>query len=255
MSNSHRDTDQDWRLLAERDPYWGVLSDDAFHRDAMDAASLQRFMQTGEDYVANLYALIQRHLVADFQPQRVLDVGCGVGRLLLPMARRAEQAVGVDIAPAMLTLTAQAAQAAGLGNLTLLPSDDTLSRLEGSFGLVNCYIVLQHIPPERGYQLISAMLARLAMGGVGSVQVTYAKARKFLEHETHKARYYRRDGLATIDIMPTDWQPQPGTVTMYDYDLNQVSAIVASVAGHPMLMLPTSDDSHLGMHYVFQRAR
>ena len=58
-----------------------------------------------------------------------------------------------------------------------------------------------------------------------------------------------------IDIMPTDSQPQPGTVTMYDYDLNQVSAIVSSVAGHPMLMLPASDDSHLGMHYVFQRAR
>jgi SAM-dependent methyltransferase len=255
MSDISRDTDNDWKLVAERDPFWGVLSEDGFRRDAMDAAAHARFMQTGEEYVANHFGLVRHHLDPDFKPRRALDVGCGVGRLLLPMARRVDEAVGVDIAPAMLELAARHADQAGVRNAELLPSDDSLSRVKGQFDFVNCYIVLQHIPPERGYRLIQSMLSRLAVGGVGSLQVTYAKARKFLEHEAPKASFYRREGGVLIDIMSVGWQPEAGTITMYDYDLNQVTALVASVAGHPMLVLPTFDDSHLGVHYVFRRAR
>lgn len=255
MPQPIRDTDHDWRLLAESEPYWAMISDESFRGKALDPAAMARFQQSGEEVVSNLFGLVQRHLVPGFQPQRVLELGCGVGRLLLPMARRAGEAVGVDIAPALLSLASEAARIAGLGNVQLLPGDDQLSQVAGPFHLINCYHVLQHVPPERGYALIGAMLARLAHGGVGSLQVTYARSRKFLAHETPKSRYYRRDGLQLIDIMPTGWQPEPGTVSMYDYDLNQVMAMLQTVAGHPILALPTADDSHLGMHFIFQRAR
>jgi hypothetical protein len=42
---------------------------------------------------------------------------------------------------------------------------------------------------------------------------------------------------------------------MFDYDLNHVVANLSVYAGHPILMLPTLDDDHLGVHFVFQRAR
>jgi hypothetical protein len=41
---------------------------------------------------------------------------------------------------------------------------------------------------------------------------------------------------------------------MYDNDLNQVTALVSSVAGQPIIMLSNFHDTHLAVHYVFQRA-
>lgn len=255
MANISRDTDNDWKVVAETDPFWGVLSQEQFRVDSMDAEKLERFMASGEQYVANLFSLIRKHLLPQFAPERALDFGCGVGRLLLPMAKRVSEAVGVDVAPAMLKLCQRHANEAKINNVVLYESDDQLSRVTGEFQLVNTYIVLQHIPPERGYRLIQAMIDRLAIGGVGSIQVTYAKSRKYLMHEQSKALYYRRDGGALIDIVNTNWSPPEGTITMFDYDLNYVFAQVSRVCGHPVCVLPTNDDSHLGMHLIFVKSR
>ena len=255
MSTSKRDTDRDWQRVAEEDPFWGVLSHDEYRKEAMNEARLNEFMASGEHYVSNIFAFVRKHLVSDFAPTRALDVGCGVGRLAIPLARAVDEAVGVDIAPAMLTLCAKHAKLARVENLVLVESDDTLSRVVGTFDLINSYIVLQHIPPDRGYRLIQAMLDRLNVGGIGSIQLTYAKARKFFLHEQPKALYYRRDGGALVDIIDAGWNPPEGTINMFDYDLNQVMAQLTRVSGVPMLALPTADDSHLGVHFIFQKVR
>lgn len=255
MPNQTRDTDKDWKRVAEDDPYWGVLSQDEFRIDSMSAAAFEKFMQSGEQYASNLFGLINKHLHPNFAPQRILDVGCGVGRLVIPFAKRCEEAVGIDIAPAMLSLALAHAKKAKITNLKLLASDDTLSLVQDEFDLVNTYIVLQHIPPPRGYRLIQEMIKRLRLNGVGSIQLTYAKSRRFFEHEQPKAAYYRRDGDTIIDIVETEWQPPEGTINMFDYDLNQVMAIVSSACGHPVIVLPTNDDSHLGVHLIFQKVR
>ena len=255
MTTSQRNTDQDWKQVAEDDPYWGVLSQDEYRKEAMDANKLKQFMASGETYTGDLFSFIRRHLSPEFSPMRALDVGCGVGRLVIPLAKRVQEAVGVDIAPEMLRLCNEHAKLAGVENLLLCQSDDDLSLVSGLFDLVNSYIVLQHIPPERGYRLIQAMLDRLRIGGIGSIQLTYAKSRKFLVHEEHKALYYRRDGRALIDIVDSGWSPPTGTINMFDYDLNQVMAILTRVSGVPILTLQTNDDNHLGVHFIFQKAR
>ena len=255
MSRRIRDTDSDWRRIAEDEPFWGVLSQEEYRQGAMNAEKLEQFMASGEHYIANLFALIRKHLRKDFSPARGLDVGCGVGRLLIPLAKRVREAVGVDIAPAMLDLCLKHAAEAGVDNVTVYPSDDTLSQIRGKFDLVNSYIVLQHIPPQRGYRLIQAMLDAVAVGAIGSIQVTFAKARKFLAHEGPSALYYRREGNALIDLIDSDWTPPDGTITMFDYDLNEVMARISRVSGHPVVVLPTNDSGHLGMHFIFEKVR
>jgi len=250
-----RDTDKDWKRIAEADPFWGVLSQESYHMDVMNAEKLEEFMATGTGYVNNLLSFVRKHFMSEFAQTRVLDVGCGVGRLVIPLAKVFKEAVGVDIAPAMLDLCARHAKAAGVDNLVLCESDDTLSRVSGTFDLVNTYIVLQHIPPDRGYRLIQAMLDHLNIGGFGSIQVTYAKARHLLIHEQPTALYYRRDGGTLIDIVDSGWSQPEGTISMFDYDLNQVMAQITRIAGAPVLVLPTNDDGHLGVHIIFQRAR
>lgn len=252
---NNRDTDSDWKRVAEDDPYWGVLSLDTYRKKSMDVQRLDQFMASGEDYIANLFALINKFLIPDFAPRRALDFGCGVGRLAIPIAKRVNEVVGVDIAQAMLKLCRKHAKQVGLNNITLCTSDDTLSKVEGVFDLVNTYIVLQHISPDRGYKLIQEMINRLTIGGVGSIQLTYAKSRKFFIHEQTKALYYRREGGMLIDIVDSDWNPPEGTINMFDYDLNQVMAQISRFCGHPLIALPTNDDDHLGVHFIFVRAR
>ncbi len=255
MSRDRRDTDSDWQRVAQDEPYWGVLSQDEYRKGSMDPDKLGQFMATGEEFVANVFGLVKKYLDPDFAPRRALDFGCGVGRLLIPIARRVELAVGVDVAPAMLELCRGNAKAAGVDNIELLEGDDELSGVTGPFDFVNSYIVLQHIPPDRGHRLIQAMLDRVAIGGVASLQVTYAKSRRLLVHETPTAHFYRREGRTIVDIVPSDWSAPEGTINMYDYDLNQVMAQLSRMAGHPLIALPTSDDDHLGCHFIFARAR
>lgn len=67
-----------------------------------------------------LLALIEEEGVGD---RRVLDVGCGSGRLSLWLAPRAGSVVGMDRDAAALADARRAAEAAGLGNVTFVEMD------------------------------------------------------------------------------------------------------------------------------------
>ena len=252
---SVRDTNNDWNQIANKDPYWGVLSVESFRGAELSKENAEQFFASGGEYVASLLGLINRYLTDKPISGRALDFGCGVGRLVMPLARHFSEVVGVDIAEGMLALAKANAANAGIDNIKLVQSDDALSRVAGQFDLVNTFIVLQHIPPERGLVLIRKLIELTRVGGVCSLQLTYARERRFLPHEAPRARYYRRDGNTLSDLGMTNAEHPAGTITMFDYDLNDVFAILGEYGGHPILSLPTRDDGHLGVHFVFQRAR
>src|SRR5213080_3462579 len=55
-------------------------------------------------------AFVERHCP---QPGRLIDLGCGTGRLLIPLAQRGYRVLGVDLSAEMLTVAAAQARAAG----------------------------------------------------------------------------------------------------------------------------------------------
>jgi len=61
--------------------------------------------------------------------QRVLDIGCGTGQITIPLARHAQAVVAIDPVAGMLARGAQAARAAGAGNITWLEGDSGLPGL------------------------------------------------------------------------------------------------------------------------------
>jgi 2-polyprenyl-3-methyl-5-hydroxy-6-metoxy-1,4-benzoquinol methylase len=252
MSNL-RDTDTDWKALAREEPYWAVLSSDVFRSAHLNKEALESFFASGEGYVQGLFDIINRHLRPEFSPTRCLDFGCGVGRLLAPMARRAAQVVGVDVAEGMLEIAKNRLDEEGITNATLTLSDDRLSRIDGKFDFINSYIVLQHIPPERGYRIVERLIHLLEPGGIAALQMTYAKGRKFWMHEASQARFYRRDGGIIHDLALDEQDRRIGSVSMFDYDLNQLMAIVSLNAEPIVIVEQMSDDAHLGVRFIFIR--
>jgi len=64
--------------------------------------------------------------------ERLLDLGCGTGQLILPLAEHVVEAVGIDPEPEMLAEAARKAQADGITNVTW--AQGSSSDLPGDFG-------------------------------------------------------------------------------------------------------------------------
>jgi SAM-dependent methyltransferase len=141
----------------------------------MDELAKREFFESGASHVHGVLATIRKHIDPGFAPRTVLDFGCGVGRLLVPFAKIADDVLGLDVSPSMLQEARRNCDEHQLRNVRLLASDDSLSALSGSFDLIHSCIVFQHIPVERGRAIFSRLLQHLRPGGVGAVQMTYSK--------------------------------------------------------------------------------
>ncbi|WP_203310504.1 class I SAM-dependent methyltransferase [Sphingomonas beigongshangi] len=163
------DTDTAWERWGRTDPYYGVLSVPKFR--GASSSTAEGFFESGDAFIRDR---LEEATVAfgQFNRSRALDFGCGVGRLLIPLTRHFEQAVGVDISQSMRAECQRNLDARGLTNAILVQSDDALSETAGSFDFVNSYIVLQHIPVDRGYRIIERLLSVVAPSGVISLQFT-----------------------------------------------------------------------------------
>ena len=95
-------TDRAWEYFGRETPYYGVLTDPQFSPANIDSRAKEAFFTSGEDYVEMVLETVHHQLDSDWKPGRALDFGCGVGRLTLPLARRCESVVGVDVSESML---------------------------------------------------------------------------------------------------------------------------------------------------------
>ena len=87
------DTDRDWRIWGETDPFYGVVSAPQFRREQVD---LDAFFQTGDAYIQERLGRLERQL-GMLPRRRALDFGCGVGRVALPLAGLFDEVVGLDV--------------------------------------------------------------------------------------------------------------------------------------------------------------
>jgi len=167
-------TDAEWERWGQRDPYFSVLTDPKFRRANLTEGLRSEFLATGRAHADYVLGICRSRIDPAFAPARILDFGCGVGRVLIPFARDAKEAVGLDVSPAMLAEAERNCVEVGMTNVRLLLSDDELSALDGKFDLVHSCIVLQHIEPTRGRAIFERLVERIAPGGIGALHVTFA---------------------------------------------------------------------------------
>jgi 2-polyprenyl-3-methyl-5-hydroxy-6-metoxy-1,4-benzoquinol methylase len=168
-------TDHAWEEWGRRDPYFGALTHTKYRIGQMTPDDKQDFFESGRLHVAFLMRIIHQYVDPVFSPKTVLDFGCGAGRTLVSFAIAAQHATGADVSKGMLEEAGRNCDERHLSNVSLIATDDSLSALTQSFDLIHSFIVLQHIPVERGYTILRNLLARLNPGGVGALQFYYFK--------------------------------------------------------------------------------
>jgi ubiquinone/menaquinone biosynthesis C-methylase UbiE len=165
------DPARQWERYGALDPYYGVLSAPDFHHARLDAETRERFFATGRRHVTDLMTALESQIGPDFQFDRVLDYGCGVGRLTLPLAERSKHVYGVDVSHSMLSEAADNARRMNFSNVEWVEAD-RLAELSGRYDLAHSFLVFQHIPVREGERIFAALLRGLRPGGVGVIHIT-----------------------------------------------------------------------------------
>ncbi len=248
------DPDQDWERFGRDDPYFGVYAADRFRAERLTPEARAEFFASGEAHVEAVWQAVRAHLDPAFAPSSALDFGCGVGRLLIPLAARVERVTGVDVSESMLREAERNCAERGLAAVRLIHGDDALSRIEGSFDLVHSFIVLQHIPPARGEALFAALVDRVAAGGVGVLHVTFANELGVRERCVRWAR-------AALPIVNRLWNIRHGMpadtpwMQMNRYDLNRLMQILQDADAHDGHVRFTNHFGHRGVVLLFRKQR
>jgi ubiquinone/menaquinone biosynthesis C-methylase UbiE len=146
------------------------------------------FDSLAHDYDASgvdFFQPIARRLVSALQPGRGenwLDMGCGRGAVLLPLAEAVApgRAVGVDVSPAMVSLAAEAVSGLGLANVEVMTGsaqapDPTLGPFDG----IASSLVLFFLPEP--LEALRAWLPLLRPGGQVGV-TTFGRTDERWEH-------------------------------------------------------------------------
>ena len=214
MSN----TDKEWERIAQSEPYFGVLTHQQFLTENFDKKAEQKFWESGERHVDLVFVNIEKHLRVGFYPENTLDFGCGVGRLLKPLVKRSKYVTGVDVSATMLELAAKNLSEGDSGNVRLV--SNLQDNQPESFDFIHSYIVFQHIPATRGYQLMDELLMLLKTGGIAVLHFTFDN-------------YSRKSWLKKVQNWPLAKQAgnllqkkaiNEPVMQMNEYDLNRILA-------------------------------
>jgi SAM-dependent methyltransferase len=163
----------DWEDLARREPYFALLNDEGAPAVAGTASATAAFFDAGESDVATLFPAIESLLSRDLTLDRVLDFGCGAGRLTLPLARRSRNVVACDIAPAIIEHARRNAEQAGLHNVTFIGLEELAG--SGVFDFICSLLVFEHIPSDTGYEIIRTLMTLLAPSGVAALHIPFRR--------------------------------------------------------------------------------
>jgi SAM-dependent methyltransferase len=159
---------REWQRFATEDPYSYICTE-------LPRGNVEAFWRSGEDMVEReLTPLADRYNV---HFGTALEIGCGLGRLLLPLSRRFKLVLGLDIAERMVSQATSLAAGRGVTNAHYLTIDDperltsSLDPFRGKIDFVYSLLVFQHIDDFRVIEAyIGALSGLLSPTGIAYLQ-------------------------------------------------------------------------------------
>jgi SAM-dependent methyltransferase len=155
----------------------------------------------------------------------LLELMCGTGRVLLPLAQAGFEVTGVDLSPAMLELARRRVESAGLGSqVTLIEGDATSVELPANtfnlaFVAVNSFMHLQTTSEQLA--LLASVRRALTRKGLLVIDLFNPDPREMLREDNRLLldREYELDGcwVQKFIAIDTDSSAQTSAITyMYD---------------------------------------
>lgn len=238
-----------WEDYGANEAYYAVVTLDKFRKDNLGETAKEEFFQMGRDHVTRIFREIEDGFAMKFAPRRALDYGCGVGRILVALAEKCEQVVGVDISHAMLDETRKNCKQRDITNVELQDASEFIGAASESYDFVHSFIVLQHIDPKIGNELIRTMTKRLSAGGIGMLHATFFDPLPLSARL--RFRIYR-DVPFVHRILNTVRGKKDALIPLYEYDLNRVFQMLhANGCGECFVRF--SDHGSLGAMIFFRK--
>ena len=186
---------------------------------ATTGGALGRFNDGGGQAVA---AWVKEHL-PDFKPKRILDLGCGLGHNVLPIAAAFPDAevIGVDAGAPMLRYGLARAKALGIENVRFIQADaENLPRFEDeSFDWVQTTMFLHETSKVAMSRIFAESARLLRPGGV----VLHVEQPQYTED------------MPLYEQMIRDWDAfynnEPFWTTMHEIDLDDLMIKAGFKAG------------------------
>jgi SAM-dependent methyltransferase len=157
---------RDWNDRAREDAHFYV----AFGRRDQDP---EEFFETAAEIVRSLERELRR-LPRSANPRawRALEIGCGPGRLMRPMAQHFGEIHGVDVSDEMIARAAANLRAIAHAHVHHTSGADLAAFADESFHFVYSYAVFQHIPSrDVVMRYLSEARRVLRPGGLLRVQI------------------------------------------------------------------------------------
>jgi SAM-dependent methyltransferase len=195
---------EDWDLRARENARYYI--------ECGHAGSDEDFWSSGR---RDLDDLILRGLEVD-RSAAVLEIGCGIGRVLKPFSERVASATGVDISGEMVRRGTAAL--AGRPNVRLARTDGDLPDVpDASLDLVYSHIVFQHVPSRAAVSKYFREAARVLKGaGVFRFQVDGRRPPRFRPPNTWRGvRYEAAELRRELDAVGFDVVETTGEGTHY----------------------------------------
>lgn len=159
---------QTWDDLGKEDPLWAILSVPEKKGNKWD---VKEFFDTGDKEINNLLVMMKKQGFT-IHTGKVLDFGCGAGRLTQALSKNFDEAIGVDISIAMIDL---ANEYNDRGNCSFVVNDESDLNLfdTETFDFIYSNITLQHIPPKISKNYIKEFVRIIKPGGGLVFQLPY----------------------------------------------------------------------------------
>ncbi len=238
-----------WDEIAEKDAYFGVATHEKYRSASLDDEARRAFFESGREHVDLVFRELEGAFGRLEKPEKALDYGCGVGRILIPFAGRCERVAGVDISGGMLDESKRNLTDAGVENVDLLTAEDFLADDESRYDLVHSYIVLQHIEPRVGYGIIEKILTGLKPGGVGMIHVTHTDNAPVFTRL--RSRIYRDLPFVHAALGSIRSEDRP-FIPMYSYEMSLVKSLVRANGCRVGSSIET-DHGYLGEMLFFRK--
>ncbi|HVK22524.1 MAG TPA: class I SAM-dependent methyltransferase [Actinokineospora sp.] len=222
---------RNWTRLGEQDPLWAVYVAPDKRGNRWDT---DEFLALGKPAVANTRDWFGR-IGLPTTWSRVLDFGCGAGRLSQALAAHADSVVGVDVSAPMLKTARELDRTDGKCEFVLNEAPDLKRFADGSFDLVYTELVLQHLPANVIEGYLAEFMRVLRPGGSAMIHCTTRPLWTF------KGAVWRIAPQAVVGWAQRKLLDYPAPMLMTPMATDRVTAIIEAGGGR-VVATQTEDD-------------